>query len=226
MDAPPPPHAEPPRAPRLPVVLRDALDVADLDEEYPDIDGVDLAGEAVTLPDARTVDVLRSRLRSCTLEVPPGTPLELRDTELRDIDLTGWRIAGAVRVRFVRCRLGGADVSEATLEDVSFEDCALDLASWRVARARRVAVSGGRIEGLDATGAHLRDVTLSGVSLSGVVLDGARCERVDLTGADVTAVLAVSGLSGTTISSAQAVALSGRLARGLGIAVAPVDAPH
>lgn len=215
----------PPHPPRVPDELGATLDVAGLDEEYPDIDAVDLTGEAIALPDARTVDVLRSRLTSCVIDAPAGTPLELRDAELRDVDLTGWRIAGAVRARLVRCRLAGADLSDATLEDVVFDDCALDLASWRVARARRVAVTGGRVDGLDATGAQLTDVQLTGVSLADVVLDGVRCERVDLTGADLTAVQHVAALAGTTISAAQAVALAGRLARGLGIEVVALDAP-
>ena len=214
-----------PRPPRLPDRLASALVVDELDELYPDVDGVALDGDVLSLPDARTLDLLRSRLRSCTLELPDDAALEVRDAEVEGIDLTGRRLAGAVRTRFVRCRLSGTDLSDATIEDVTFEDCALDLASWRMAHVRRVTVAGGRIDGLDATGAQLTDVQLTDVSLADVVLDGVRCERVDLTGADLAAVQHVAALAGTTISAAQAVALAGRLARGLGIEVVALDAP-
>ncbi len=214
-----------PRPPRLPDRLASALAVDELDELYPDVDGVALDGDVLSLPDARTFDLLRSRLRSCTLELPDDAALEVRDAELEGIDLTGRRLAGAVRTRFVRCRLSGTDLSDATIEDVTFEDCALDLASWRMARVRRVTVAGGRIDGLDATGAHLADVVLGAVSLAGVVLDGSRCERVDLTGADLSHAESLPSLAGTTISAPQAVALAPRLARSLGIAVRVPDAP-
>lgn len=214
-----------PRPPRLPERLSPALAVDELDELYPDVDGVALEDEVLSLPEARTLDLLRSRLRSCTLELPDDAALEVRDAELEGVDLTGRRLTGAVRTRFVRCRLSGADMSEATLEDVAFEDCALDLASWRMARVHRVAVVGGRIEALDATGAHLTDVVLVGVALAGVLLDGTRCERVDLTGADLSLVESLPSLAGATISGPQAVALASRLARSLGIAVRVPDAP-
>lgn len=199
--------------------------VDELDELYPDIDGVALDDEVVSLPDARTLDVLRSRLRSCTLDIPGDAALEVRDAVLEGVDLTGRRITGAVRARFVRCRLSAVDLSEATLEDVTFEDCALDLSSWRLARVRRLAVVGGRIGGLDATGADLQDVVLTDVTLAEVVLDGTRSERVDLTGADLSQVGSLPSLSGATISAPQAVALAPRLARSLGIAVRAPDAP-
>lgn len=221
----PPPTAPDPAAEPLPPVLpewlREDLALDDLDELYPDVDGVALDGATIALPQARTIDLLRSRIRSCVLELPPECPVEARDSVLEGLDLTGRRLTGLVRTHLLRCRLSGADLSEATLENVTFEDCALDLASWRLARVRRVVVRGGRADGLDATAAQLSDLTIAGVALTGVVLERARCERVDLTDADLSGVEAVASLAGTTISAVQAVALAARLARGLGIHVAP-----
>lgn len=208
-----------PKPPVLPDAPAVAVDLGELDELYPDIDGLDAEGTTLALPEARTLDLLRTRLRGCELEVPDDCTIETRDSVLDGIDLVGRRLGGLVRTHLVRCRLSGADLGEATLEDVTFEDCALDMASWRLARVRRVAVQGGRIEGLDATGAQLSDVTLSGVGLEGVVLERARCEQVDLTGADLTSVTAVATLAGATISPAQAVALAARMARSLGVRV-------
>jgi len=209
----------PPRPPGLPADLAAGVDLWALDELYADVDGVDVAGVDLELPEARTLDLLRSRLRACRVAVPAGCAIELRDCEVADVDLSGRRLAGLVRTRLVGCRLTGADLSEATVEDVLLEDCALDLASWRRARVERVAVRGGRLDGLDATGATLRDLEVSGTALEGVALDGARCERVDLTAADLTAVRRVADLAGATISATQAVLLAARLAHGLGIEV-------
>lgn len=209
----------PPKPPVLPDATSTAVDLDDLDELYPDIDGLAAEGATLSLPEARTVDLLRSRLRSCVLDVPAECAVEARDSVLDGVDLVGRRITGLVRAHLVRCRLSGADLAEATLEDVTFEDCALDMASWRLARVRRVAVVGGRIDGLDVTAADLSDVSFAGVSMEGVVLERTRCQRVDLTAADLTPVTAVATLAGTTISPAQAVALAARMARALGVRV-------
>jgi uncharacterized protein YjbI with pentapeptide repeats len=218
--------AAPPRPPILPDVTAAAVDLAELDELYPDVDGLEAADVVLALPEARTLDLLRSRLRGCTLDLPPECAVEAGDSVLDGMDLAGRRITGLVRTHLVRCRLSGADLAEATLEDVTFEDCALDLASWRLARIRRVAVVGGRIDGLDATAAQLSDLTIEGVGLEEVLLERARCERVDLTGADLTSVTDVAGLAGATISPSQAVALAARMARGLGVRVHdPGDRP-
>lgn len=208
-----------PKPPVLPDAPAVAVDLAELDELYPDIDGLRAEGATLALPEARTLDLLRSRLRACELEVPTDCTIEARDSVLDGMDLAGRRVTGLVRTHLVRCRLSGADLGEATLEDVTFEDCALDMASWRLARVRRVAVVGGRTDGLDATAAQMTDLTFTGVSLEGVVLERARCERVDLTGADLTSVTAVATLAGATISPAQAVALAARMARSLGVHV-------
>lgn len=212
-------RAAPPKPPVLPDGPGVEVDLDELDELYPDVDGLDAQDALLALPDARTVDLLRSRLRSCELAVPADCVIEARDSLLDGLDLVGRRLAGLVRTHLVRCRLSGADLGEATLEDVTFEDCALDMASWRLARVRRVAIVGGRIDGLDATGSELTDVSFSGVTMEDVVLERTRCERVDLTDADLTSVTAVATLAGTTISPAQAVALARRMARALGVRV-------
>jgi hypothetical protein len=217
--------ATPPRTPVLPDAPAVAVDLDELDELYPDIDGLDAADVVLALPEARTLDLLRSWLRRCTIEVPEECSIEAGDSVLDGLDLVGRRITGLVRTHLVRCRLSGADLAEATLEDVTFEDCALDLASWRLARVRRVAVVGGRIEGMDATAAQLDDLTISGVAMEDVLLERARCARVDLTGADLTSVTAVATLAGATISPAQAVALAARMARSLGVRVLDPDDP-
>lgn len=173
----------------------------------------------MSLPGARTLSVLRSCLRRCQLELSGETTLDAQDSRFVDMDITGRRIDGLVRVRFEGCRLGGIDLGDARLRDVSFVDCVLDLASLRKATLERVVIEGGRIEGLDLTGAHLQHVAVTGTSLTGVSLDRVRCEHVDLTGADLSGVVEVASLAGCTIDEPQSIALAARFARAAGVEV-------
>ena len=214
----PPDQSAPPRQPGLPARGRTSLP-DDLDPEYLDLEDLDLTGAELDLPEARSLTIARSRLAGCRLDVDPDVPVEVVDSVLTDVDLTGRRVEGLDRVRLERCRLGGADLGDARVRDAVFQDCVLDLSSWLGARLERVAVDGGRIDGVDLGGASLTDVAIADVVLADVRLEGVRAERVDLTGADVSPVLDPSTLRGCTISPQQAVALAVRSARALGVQV-------
>lgn len=204
---------------RLPVA--DATAIAGLDPDYPDIDGVRI-DEAISLPRARTLAVLRSRVRA-EVRVPAGIPIDLQDCVLDGVDLTGATLESLVRVHLVRCRLGGADLGGATVRDVRFEECLLDLASFRDATIERTALVGGRMDGAEFTGASLTDVTIAGIGFGEVVLERSRHRRVDLTGADLTEVMDPGQLAGATISDRQAELLAARLARAAGLWIAEDD---
>ncbi len=208
-----------PRPPDLPG-SPGAWDPEAVDPQYPDVDGVGAQGTTITLPDARTLSLLRTRLEDCELDLPDDTPIDAQDAVLVGVDLTGRRFEGLRRVRLERCRLGGADLGDAPVRDVVLVDCILDLASARQAQLERVVVGPGRIEGLDLTRARLTDVAFVDVELGTVALDGVRCERVDLTRADLSAVADLASLRGCTVSAVQAVGLAERLARAVGLTVA------
>lgn len=193
----------------------------DLDPEYPDVDGLVSTGETISAPDARTLSLLRCHLTDCELAVDPEVPVEVHDSVLVGVDLTARRLTSLTRVRLERCRLGGVDLGDATVRDVTLHDCALDLSAWRGASVERLAISGGRFDGIDLGGARLTDVVIGDVALTDVTLDRIRAERVDLTGADLSAVRDVAQLRGCTISPGQAIALATRLATGLGVRVRP-----
>lgn len=214
-----PDEPTPPARPRVPASLRPDVSADELDPEYPDLDGIDLAGQALTLPEARTLSILRSRLVDCRLDLDPSVAIQVQDSVLVGTDLTGRRIDSLHRVRLERCRLSGADLGEARVRDVTLHDCALDLSSWFGAEVDRLVITGGRVQGLDLSGARLHDVRVADVALDEVVLDRVRAERVDLTDADVAPIASVAALRGCTISPAQAVALAARSARALGIHV-------
>ncbi|WP_436793999.1 pentapeptide repeat-containing protein [Actinospongicola halichondriae] len=221
MPDPLPPNATDPSEPRIPAALRVEPDDG-LDPQFPDLDGLDLDHRDLSYPDARTVTVLRSRMRAGSLDVGDAT-IDAQDAQFVDIDLRGRRFEGLTRVSFVRCRLTGADFGDARLRDVRFSDCALDVASMRSATLERVAFVGGRIDELDLSAARVTDTTITQVGLANVTLAGARLERVDVTGADLAAVADLRELRGTIISPTQAVALSARLAQVAGMHVAADD---
>ena len=210
---------EQPGEPRLPEVTDRLWPDPELDPEYPDIDSVELAGHTVALHEARTLSILRCRLTDCSFEVDESVPLEIQDSVLTGIDLTGRRITNLLRVRLERCRLGGADLGDAQVRDVVMSECVLDLSAWRNAQLERIAVVGGRLDGMDLSGALMHDVTISEVSLSEVTWEQVRAERVDLTAADVSPIQDVVPLRGCTISPSQAVLLAARAARALGMHV-------
>ncbi len=170
-------------------------------------------------PEARTFTVLRSRLRSCVLDVGDAT-LDAQDAHLVDIDLSGRRVEGLTRVHLERCRLTGADFGEARLRDVRFTDCALDLTSFRASTMERTAIDGGRVDEADLSAARCSDVVLAGVDVAGLLLEGVRLERVDVTDATVDGVVDLRLLRGAILSPAQAMALAPRLAHIAGMTVA------
>lgn len=204
-------------------VTADRFDPADLDPDFPDIDGVVLDGVTLAFGNARTLTLLRSTLIACPLDLADDATVDLQDAVIRDTDLTGRRIEAAVRTRFERCRLSGVDLGEARLVDVVFDDCSLELASARTASFERVELRGGTLDGLDLTGSTLADVTIVGVGLAGVTLDRVRWSRADLRDAELSAVTDLGLLRGVTIGEHQAIALAARLAKAAGIAVAGPD---
>lgn len=213
-----PPEVVPPKPPKFPATLASELD-PDIDPEFPDVAETEIEGMSLSFPEARTLTILRSKLTGCDLDPDTEVSLDVVDSTLIDLDLTGRTVESLCRVVLVRCRLGGADLGDAQLTDVDLDGCVLDLASMRSARLERVRLVGGRVDGLDLTGAQLTDATFEDLSLAEVALDGARLERVDLTAADLSGVVDVSTLRGATIGESQAIALSARLARAAGIAV-------
>ena len=211
--------ARPPLPPDIPVALLTAPD-EDVDDQFPDLDGLELTDVTVAYPDARSLGILRSRISACHLDVPEDATIDAQDAELTDLDLTGRHIEALTRVVLRRCRLGGADLGGGRFRDVTFEDCVLDLASLRTAELEAVVIRGCRAEDLDFSRARLTDVVLRDIALGPVTLGGAHLERVDLTGADLTGATDMSSLRGAIISDGQAMSLARRLAASAGLHVA------
>ena len=99
---------------------------------------------------------------------------DLVDAVVVDVDWAGQRAPGfsARRVELRRCRLTGAELAEATITDVTFDECRIDLAGLRHATLERVVFRDCRMGKCDLYGAALKDVLFE------------RCELRDATFSD------------------------------------------
>jgi uncharacterized protein YjbI with pentapeptide repeats len=121
-------------------------------------------------------------------DAPPVSALgDLVDVVVADADWAGVRGLGTSlhRVELRRCRLTGTELGEATLSDVTFDECRLDVTGLRHARLERVAFRDCRMTECDFHGAALTDVLFERCDLRGANVAGARIQRVELRGCDL-----------------------------------------
>ena len=120
---------------------------------------------------------------------PPDLPPELDDAAgARHGDHLGQRIALAdgdlAHAQFEQCVLHGsadrADLTGATLMDVSVQDPQTPVLLLRDASLRRVRISGGRIGTLDLTDARIGELEIRDVRIDYLTLGGARAEDVEV----------------------------------------------
>lgn len=120
------------------------------------------------------------------------------DAVASDLDLANRKARGIalVRVELRRCRLTGSELAEASLTDVTFEECRLDLAGLRMAKLERVVFRNCRMADCDLYGATLTDVLFAGCELREATLSKATVERVELSGCDLGGLRGVEALRG------------------------------
>ena len=123
---------------------------------------------------------------------------DLVDTVVVDVDWAGERAPGfsARRVELRRCRLTGAELAEATITDVTFDECRIDLAGLRHATLERVVFRDCRMGECDLYGATLKDVLFERCELREATLSGATLERVELRGCDLSGLRGPEALRG------------------------------
>ncbi len=127
--------------------------------------------------------------------------IELRslvDVVVAGRDWAGERAAGvsARRAELQRCRLTGAQLGEATLVDVAFDECRLDLVGLRHATLERVVFRDCRMSECDLYGASMHDVLFERCELREATLSAARLERVELRACDLTGLRGAEALRG------------------------------
>ena len=129
----------------------------------------------------------------------PVTDLEdLVDAVVVDRDWANRPARGLVarRVELRRCRLTGAELAEAMLSDVAFDDCRLDLAGLRVAKLERVVFRECRIAECDFYDASLTEVLFEDCELRKATFNGVKLKRVELRGCDLSGLRGVEALRG------------------------------
>jgi uncharacterized protein YjbI with pentapeptide repeats len=123
---------------------------------------------------------------------------DLVDVVAADLDWANERAprVSLQRVELRQCRLTGADLAEATLRDVTFEDCRIDLVNLRYARLERVVFRDCRMTECDLYESSLKDVLFERCELREGTLSGCKLERVELRGCDLAGVRGADALRG------------------------------
>jgi uncharacterized protein YjbI with pentapeptide repeats len=130
--------------------------------------------------------------------VVPAEFGDLVDVVVSDRDWAGTRAPGfsARRVALRRCRLTGAELAEATLGDVTFDECRIDLTGLRHAKLERVVFRDCRMGEFDLYGASLADVLFERCDLREATFSGATMRRVELRGCELAGARGAEALRG------------------------------
>ena len=102
----------------------------------------------------------------------------------------------ARRAELRTCRLTGAELAEAVVSDVTFDDCRLDLVNLRFAKLERVVFRDCRMNECDFEEASLKDVLFERCELREATFSSAALQRVELRGCDLTGLRGVEALRG------------------------------
>ena len=123
---------------------------------------------------------------------------DLVDVVVVDRDWANRPARGLVarRVELRRCRLTGAELAEAKLSDVVFDECRLDLAGLRIAKLERVVFRECRMAECDLYGASLTDVLFEKCELREATFIDVKLKRVELRGCDLSGLRGVDALRG------------------------------
>lgn len=100
------------------------------------------------------------------------------------------------RVEVRNARLTGAELAEARLRDVVFEECRIDLAGLRHATLERVVFRDCRMSECELYAASLKDVLFERCELREATFSGVTIQRVELRGCDLTAARGAEALKG------------------------------
>jgi uncharacterized protein YjbI with pentapeptide repeats len=156
---------------------------------------------------------------------PPVDLRDVTDGRIEHGELANIRAfrSSLQRVELHLCRLTGAELAEASWQDVTLTECRLDLTGFRFARLERVVFRDCNLEEADFAGATLRDVLFERCRLRLAVVSGVKTERVDLLGCDLEGLSGVEALRGARMRWDDVVQNAALFARALGIEVADAE---
>ncbi len=146
---------------------------------------------------------------------------DLADAVGIDLDWANERARGwsAQRVELRRCRLTGAELAEASLTDVVFEECRVDLVGLRHASLERVVFRDCRMSECDFYGSVLKDVLIERCELREATFSTCTLERVELRGCDLAGARGVEALRGARMTWNDVIANAALFASAVGIEV-------
>ena len=146
---------------------------------------------------------------------------DLVDAVVVDVDWAGQRAPGfsARRVALRRCRLTGAELAEATIADVTFDECRIDLAGLRRATLERVVFRDCLMGECDLYGATVKDVLFERCELREATISAATLKRVELRGCDLTGLQGAEALRGARMPWADIVENAALFAHVTGIEI-------
>lgn len=155
-------------------------------------------------------------------DAQPVTQLvDLVDAIATDADWANERARGlsVQRVELRRCRLTGAELAEAVLRDVVFDECRIDLVGLRHATLERVVFRDCRMTECDLYGSTLKDVLFERCELREATLSTCTLERVELRGCDLTALRGAEALAGARMTWGDVVENAALFAAAVGIEI-------
>jgi uncharacterized protein YjbI with pentapeptide repeats len=172
----------------------------------------------------RWASAIGARVRGVALDPAGVRSIEIRDSVLTDVDLSGIRVESISRARLEGCKLTGADISGSPVRDTELVRCVLSMVNFRQSSLDRVVFRECLLDDVDFYGAGLVDVDMTGSVLTDVNVDAARFERVDLHEAGQLGLRGVGRLTGCRIGERQIYELAPALAvaSGVDIVVAAV----
>jgi uncharacterized protein YjbI with pentapeptide repeats len=177
------------------------------------------------------------RLSSKSMSKPPAAPYppdlaqeepadtgqfgDLVDAVVTDADWANERAQrwSALRAELRRCRLTGIELGEATITDVTFDDCRIDLAGIRHARLERVVFRDCRMGECDFYGSTLKDVLFERCELREATFSTCTLERVAFRGCDLAGVRGAEALRGARMAWPDVVENAALFATALGIEI-------
>ncbi len=126
-----------------------------------------------------------------------------------DLSMIDWPRAKLTRVELRGCRVTGARLALAELDDVRLVDCHLDYASFSEARLRQVSFEKCRLKEADFTGADLAGTAFTECAMEGVDLTRAKLHGADVSTSTLGQVRVGAGdVRGLIVNREQAAALS------------------
>jgi uncharacterized protein YjbI with pentapeptide repeats len=167
------------------------------------------------------VDVVESELRGVTLEAERPLGFRLRDTILRDCDLSNvaGHEAALTRVVVSNSRLIGVAFSAAKLRDVAVADSMLSLASFAFGELRDVLFERVNLREASFMEARLENVSFIDCQLEGADFRGVKLRDCLMRGSSLEDVIGIESLRGLTMPWADVVSSAGALAAAAGIEI-------